>query len=54
MKRTFVFVVVFLLGTAAGAFAAKRSIDSKSFSIDSGEFWNTINVAGSYVGVKPQ
>jgi len=27
---------------------------TKSFSIESGEFWNTINVAGSYVGVKPQ
>ncbi len=27
---------------------------TRSFSIESGEFWNTINVAGSYVGVKPQ
>ena len=27
---------------------------TKSFSIESEEFWSTINVAGSYVGVKPQ
>ncbi|MCM2314783.1 MAG: tetratricopeptide repeat protein [Thermoanaerobaculia bacterium] len=27
---------------------------AKSFSLESDEFWSTINVAGSYVGVKPQ
>ena len=27
---------------------------AKSFAQDSDEFWSTINVAGSYVGVKPQ
>ncbi|MBI2215134.1 MAG: tetratricopeptide repeat protein [Acidobacteria bacterium] len=27
---------------------------TKSFAIESGEFWNTINIAGSYVGVRPQ
>lgn len=26
----------------------------KSFSLESDEFWSTINVAGSYVGVRPQ
>lgn len=27
---------------------------AKSFDIESAEFWSTVNVAGSYVGVKPQ
>lgn len=34
--------------------AKAEELFTKSFSIESGEFWNTINVAGSYVGVKPQ
>jgi tetratricopeptide (TPR) repeat protein len=27
---------------------------SKSFSLESDEFWSTVNIAGSYFGVKPQ
>lgn len=34
--------------------ATAEEMFSKSFSIESDEFWSTINVAGSYVGVKPQ
>jgi Flp pilus assembly protein TadD len=34
--------------------AAAEELFAKSFAIESGEFWNTVNVAGSYVGVKPQ
>ncbi|MGK2856858.1 MAG: tetratricopeptide repeat protein [Thermoanaerobaculia bacterium] len=26
----------------------------RSFSLESDEFWSTVNIAGSYVGVKPQ
>ena len=33
--------------------AAEEMFD-RSFSIESKEFWSTINIAGSYVGVKPQ
>ena len=26
---------------------------TQSFAIDAGEFWNTVKVAGSYLGVNP-
>lgn len=34
--------------------AAAEEYFTKSFALDSNEFWSTVNIAGSYVGVKPQ
>jgi hypothetical protein len=34
--------------------ARAEQLFQKSMDLESGELWHTVNIAGSYLGVKPQ